>query len=178
MAKKGNRLREFEKNHRVLDISTAQEARRKKKEKKGILSGKGNGIPAETDAAAVAAESSAASAAASGGGTSGKRRHLVKLIGMVVVVIFVLMVVMSVKNIFDLKEEERALKQRNEELIQLREELLMELNNVNSREYIEEQARKELKLVKGNELIFYFPDDWDEKVAEKKDSGDETGKDE
>ena len=73
------------------------------------------------------------------------------------------MVVMSVKNIFDLKEEERALKQRNEELIQLREELLMELNNVNSREYIEEQARKELKLVKGNELIFYFPDDWEAK---------------
>ena len=176
MAKKGNRLREFEKNHRVLDISTAQEARRKKKEKRGILSGKGAGIPAGTDAAAVAAASSAAAAA--GDGTSGKRRHLVKLIGMVVVVIFVLMVVMSVKNIFDLKEEERALKQRNEELIQLREELLMELNNVNSREYIEEQARKELKLVKGNELIFYFPDDWEENVAEKKDSGEETGKDE
>ena len=33
MAKKGNRLREFEKNHRVLDISTAQAERQKKRVK-------------------------------------------------------------------------------------------------------------------------------------------------
>ena len=41
MAKKGNRLREFEKNHRVLDISTAQAERQKKrvktKEKKVVI---------------------------------------------------------------------------------------------------------------------------------------------
>lgn len=91
-----------------------------------------------------------------------------KFIGVAVVTVFLLMVAVSVKNIFDLKEEERALLQRNEELLQLKEELLMELNNVNSDEYIEEQARKELKLVKGNELIFFFPDDWEKKSAENK----------
>ena len=178
MAKKGNRLREFEKNHRVLDISTAQEARRKKKEKKGILSGKSATAQAGADGTTMYAGTVTEGGETGSDGKSGKRSHWVMLIGMAVVVIFVLMVVMSVKNIFDLKEEERALKQRNEELVQLREELLMELKNVNSREYIEEQARKELKLVKGNELIFYFPDDWDEQIAEKKNREEKAGEEE
>ena len=76
---------------------------------------------------------------------------------------FAVMVSLSVKNIFDLKEEEAALQERNSELIHLKEDLLMTLDNVNSDEFIEEQARKELKLAKGNELIFYFPDDWEAK---------------
>jgi cell division protein FtsB len=41
----------------------------------------------------------------------------------------------------------------------MKEELTLQLENVNSDEYIEEQARKELKLMKGNELIFYFTED-------------------
>jgi len=157
MAKKGARLREFEKNHRVLDISTAQEERKKKKEKRTVL-------PKEM---AAETERFDESAAASGKKTGPKRTSLMRLIGVAVVAVFVLMVVMSIKNIFDLKEEERALLQRNEQLLQLKEELLMEMDNVNSKEYIEEQARKELKLVKGNELIFYFPDNWEETIEER-----------
>lgn len=146
MAKKGTRLREFEKNHRVLNISEEQEARKKRKE-----------TTKATKAVKEVTDESPKS-----------RRHLVKLIGSAVVIIFILMVVMSIKNIFDLREEESALKQRNEELLQLKEELNMELDNVNSKEYIEEQARKELKLVRGNELIFYFPDDWEKIVEDRK----------
>ncbi len=157
MAKKGARLREFEMNHRVLDISAAQEARKKKKEKNRILPEK---IAADAGTYEKVAE-------AAGERAEGKRSSWMKLISMAVVAVFILMVVMSIKNIFDLKEEESVLMQRNEELLQLKEELLMELDNVNSKEYIEEQARKQLKLVKGNELIFYFPDDWEETVAER-----------
>lgn len=152
MAKKGTRLREFEKNHRVLNISEEQEARKKRKE-----TTKASKAVKEVKAVNEVADESPKS-----------RRHLVKLIGSVVVIIFILMVVMSIKNIFDLREEESALKQRNEELLQLKEELNMELDNVNSKEYIEEQARKELKLVRGNELIFYFPDDWEKIVEDRK----------
>ena len=154
MAKKGNRLREFEKNHRVLDISTAQEARKKKKERKKIFT--------ETEAAA---ETEPAAAVSDEKG-SRTRINWVRLVGLTVAVIFIIMVAASVKNIFDLKEEERQLQKRNAELLQLREELLLKLENVNSDEFIEEQARKELKLVKGNELIFYFPDDWEGKKEE------------
>ncbi len=155
MAKKGTRLREFEKNHRVLNISEEQEARKKRKENT-------KASKAVEEVKEVAAESPKS------------RRHLVKLIGSAVVIIFILMVVMSIKNIFDLREEESALKQRNEELLQLKEELNMELDNVNSKEYIEEQARKELKLVRGNELIFYFPDDWEKIVEERKNQEKDT----
>lgn len=163
MAKKGSRLREFEMNHRVLDISTSQEARRRKKE---------NRKQKMTEADETASE--VKSAAASGERTAWKRGSWMKLIGIAIILVFIMIAAMSVKNIYDLKAEEASLMQRNEELLRLKEELLMELDNVNSREYIEEQARKELKLVKGNELIFYFPEDWDETIREKN-SSDETG---
>jgi cell division protein DivIC len=84
-------------------------------------------------------------------------------VGVAVIIVFAVMVSLSVKSIFDLKAEEAALQERNSELIHLKEDLLMTLDNVNSDEFIEEQARKELKLAKGNELIFYFPDDWEAK---------------
>ena len=145
MAKKGNRLREFEKNHRVLDISSAQKSRKEKRKEK--------------------AERSAAEAAAaqSGQGTVSRRINWVRLVGVAVIVVFIVAVSLSIKNIYDLKEEEAALQKKNSELLQLKEELLMTLDNVNSDEFIEEQARKELKLARGNELIFYFPEDWEAK---------------
>ena len=147
MAKKGNRLREFEKTHRVLDISSAQESRKKKKKEKAEMA------EAETASANVQA----------GQETAGRHTNWVKLIGVAVIIVFAVMVSLSVKNIFDLKEEEAALQERNRELTLIKEDLMMKLDNVNSDEFIEEQARKELKLAKGNELIFYFPDDWEAK---------------
>ena len=147
MAKKGNRLREFEKTHRVLEISSAQESRKQKKKEK-----------AEKAAAEIASADEQADQS-----TAGRHINWVRLVGVAVIVVFAVMVSLSVKNIFDLKEEEAALQERNSELIHLKEDLLMTLDNVNSDEFIEEQARKELKLAKGNELIFYFPDDWEAK---------------
>jgi len=156
MAKKGARLREFEKNHRVLDISTAQKARKKKKA-----------------AGAAACDSAAADSAA---GKTRYRFNWVRMTVLAVLIIFILMMILSVKNIYSLKAEESQLKQRNEELLQLKEELMMELDNVNSKEYIEEQARRQLKLVKGNELIFFFPEGWEESAAAK--DKEDNGKDE
>ncbi len=147
MAKKGNRLREFEKTHRVLDISSAQASRKQKKKEK---------------AEKAAAEISSADVKA-GQQTAGRHTNWVKLIGVAVIIVFAVMVSLSVKNIFDLKEEEAALQERNSELVLQKEDLMMKLDNVNSDEFIEEQARKELKLAKGNELIFYFPEDWEAK---------------
>lgn len=147
MAKKGNRLREFEKTHRVLDISSAQENRKQKKKEKAEKAS------AEMDSAGAKAEQK----------TADRHINWVKLAGVAVIIVFAVMVSLSIKNIFDLKEEEAALQERNSELILLKEELLMTLDNVNSDEFIEEQARKELKLAKGNELIFYFPENWEAK---------------
>ena len=104
------------------------------------------------------------------------RINWVKMIGITVAAVFIVMAAMSVKNIFDLRAEEKVLMAENAELLQLKEEMLLKLDNVNSDEFIEEQARKELKLVKGNELIFYFPEDWEVKEQEAKDSKKETEK--
>lgn len=141
----------------MLNISSAQEERKKKKEHKKI--------------AEAAAESEAAAAVSDVKTKKKTRINWVKLVGLTVAIVFIVMVGMSVQNIFGLQEEEKELMAENAELLQLKEELLLQLKNVNSDEFIEEQARKELKLVKGNELIFYFPEEWE--VKEEKEEKNE-----
>lgn len=163
MAKKGSRLREFEKNNRVLDITGAQQARKQKrrsdKEKKAVL--RDDQIPTKKDAIQT------------NDGNKKKKVGWVKLIGIAISFVFIVIVGMSVKNIFDLKAKEDVLLDKQAELKNLKEELTMELENVNSDEYIEAQARKSLKLVKGNELIFFFSeDDTDSKKVKDKDQAD------
>ena len=147
MAKKGSRLREFEKNHRVLDISTAQEERKKKKKERK-----------------KAAEEKAEESRSRGKKSSVK---WLRLIGLLTSAGITVMVILSLMNISDLKEEEAAQRLRHTELLEIKEELLMAVDNINSDEFIEEQARKELKLVKGNELIFFFPEDWETKKKDE-----------
>ena len=85
---------------------------------------------------------------------------------------------MSVKNIFELKDEEAALREKKAELTRMKEELTLRLDNVNSDEFIEEEARKTLKLVKGNELIFFFPEDMELNRNEEEKDGEETADEE
>ena len=138
MAKKGSRLREFEKNHRVLDITSAQKERQKKKSSRKPQEEKNEDT------------------------ANKKKRRVswVRVIGLAVCAAFLLVVGISVKNIYDLKEREADLQKENQKLEQIKEELTVELENVNTDEYIEEKARRELKLIRPNELVFYFPDDF------------------
>ncbi|MDD6815165.1 MAG: septum formation initiator family protein [Firmicutes bacterium] len=138
MAKKGSRLREFEKNHRVLDITSAQKERQKKKSSRK---------PQEEKKEDIANKKK-------------RRVSWVRVIGLAVCAVFLLVVGISVKNIYDLKEREADLQKENQKLEQIKEELTVELENVNTDEYIEEKARRELKLIRPNELVFYFPDDF------------------
>ena len=138
MAKKGSRLREFEKNHRVLDITSAQKERQKKKSSRK---------PQEEKKEDIANKKK-------------RRVSWVRVIGLAVCAVFLLVVGISVMNIYDLKEREADLQKENQKLEQIKEELTVELENVNTDEYIEEKARRELKLIRPNELVFYFPDDF------------------
>lgn len=138
MAKKGSRLREFEKNHRVLDITSAQKERQKKKSSRK---------PQEEKKEDIANKKK-------------RRVSWIRVIGLAVCAVFLLVVGISVKNIYDLKEREADLQKENQKLEQIKEELTVELENVNTDEYIEEKARRELKLIRPNELVFYFPDDF------------------
>lgn len=84
-----------------------------------------------------------------------------------VAIIFVFLFA-SVKNVVRLELENRRLQRQNKELKETRRELRLELKNANSKEYIEEQARKQLRLVNPDEILFVFPNE----KSDKDNSGD------
>ena len=76
-----------------------------------------------------------------------------------IIFIVIAVVGVSVKNIFDLKAENKELKNTNKELQSEKDSLNEELQNVNDKDYIEEQARIQLRMIKPGEIIYILPDD-------------------
>ena len=61
----------------------------------------------------------------------------------------------------------------NQELLNDKESLQLELENITSADYIESQARRDLKLIKPNELLFLFPEkDYSKTENENTQQGD------
>lgn len=87
---------------------------------------------------------------------------------MIIAAVVLLLLAASVRNIVKLELENRRLKNKQKELIEQRKELKIELRNVNSKEYIEEQARKQLRLVNPDEILFVFPNEKDKDNAKDK----------
>ena len=87
---------------------------------------------------------------------------------MIIAAVVLLLLAASVRNIVKLELENRRLKNKQKELIEQRKELKIELRNVNSKEYIEEQARKQLRLVDPDEILFVFPNEKDKDNAKDK----------
>lgn len=86
----------------------------------------------------------------------------------IVVAVLVLALLMSVQGIFALRAEQKALQEENNALLLEKETLQDELKNVSDKEYIEEQARIQLKLIKPGEILYILDDD-KEKEEDKKD---------
>lgn len=61
-------------------------------------------------------------------------------------------------QIVKLQAEKEEAEARQEELLNEKENLTEELENINSDDYIERMARKDLKLIKNNELLFVLPE--------------------
>ncbi|MGC2873496.1 FtsB family cell division protein [Ihubacter sp. rT4E-8] len=72
----------------------------------------------------------------------------------VIVLMLIAVVGVSIKNVFDLRAEQRELAQRQKELNDEKAALQEELKNVNDLDYIEEQARNQLKLIKPGEILY------------------------
>ena len=87
---------------------------------------------------------------------------------LIIAAVVLLLLAASVRNIVTLELENRRLKNKQKELIEQRKELKIELRNVNSKEYIEEQARKQLRLVNPDEILFVFPNEKDKDNAKDK----------
>lgn len=103
-----------------------------------------------------------------------KRRRVV-----ILVLIFALLLTMCSREIVRLKAENRALKKQHAQLEQERDRLTKELGRVGDKDYIKEQARKQLRLLDPGEKMFIFEDGEvtsDEEAAAEKsgESSEET----
>ncbi|MBQ9074417.1 MAG: septum formation initiator family protein [Mogibacterium sp.] len=103
-----------------------------------------------------------------------KRRRVVML-----VLIFALLLTMCSREIVRLKAENRALKKQHAQLEQERDRLTKELGRVGDKDYIKEQARKQLRLLDPGEKMFIFEEGEvtsDEEAAAEKsgESSEET----
>lgn len=153
MSKKGKRLREFERNNRVFNISDAQ---REREEKYGNRKG--------SRSQSMTAEVESSETFKRHGKKKNKITNVRRFVFSVIIVIFIASVGMSAFKIIQLKGERDLLLQKNAELIKLKEDMTEEMEHINSAEYMEQQARKELKLIKENEILFVVSDE--EKTTE------------
>ena len=147
MSKRGKRLREFEKNNRSFNIS---EASQRRAEKYSTVEHRMQ----DKSASEVTEETK----------NSGRKKkikivNMKRFVGSVIVVILIACVGMSAINIIKLTHQRNELQEKNAELIKIKEDLVEESEYINSAEYIEQQARKELKLIKENELLFIISEE-------------------
>ncbi len=149
MSKRGQRLREFEKNNRIFNI---EEARKKREENHRDYR-----------------ERKAAEEKSKAGDCSRKKRpkkkkriaDMRRFIMATVLLICVFSAVLSLIKIVNLRSELNHLQEINGQLLEMKEDLLEETQMIDSKEYIEQQARKELKMIKDNELLFIISEEED-----------------
>lgn len=150
MSKKGKRLREFEKNNRTFSFVERGERKSKKDSSKAVR--RNRNISESTDIDENVAE---------------KKKKKFKIVNMkrfvasVIIVVLIASVGVSAINIIKLTIQRSELQEKNAALLKLKEDLSAEMEFINSADYIEQQARKDLKMIKENELLFIVTDDED-----------------
>ena len=147
MSKKGKRLREFEKNNRTFTFSDAN--RRKERERfSGFSDSNREDLQIENTEVRKKI----------------KKKKKLKITNTkrftvsVIILILIASIAVSAVNIVKLTIQRNKLQEQNADLVKLKEDLTAELEYINSTEYIEQQARKDLKMIKENELLFIVSD--------------------
>lgn len=85
-----------------------------------------------------------------------KKMHLnmSRLLFRVVIVVLVCVTVLSIRKIVLLRIEQSELKEQQKALKEKRAKLKNEFKNIDDKNYIEEQARKQLNMVKPGEILY------------------------
>ena len=78
-----------------------------------------------------------------------------RVIAIVVAVVFLLGIGYG-RTIFKLQAENRKLEKQQKELTAEKKDLTKELKNIHSKDYIKDQARKQLRLLDKDEKLFIF----------------------
>ena len=90
-----------------------------------------------------------------------------------VVIILTVVVGMSIKSVLDLTIEQHQLKKENASLKEKKAALEKEFENINDKGYIEEQARKQLNMVKPGEIGYIIDDEENSKNGSKNNNEDD-----
>ena len=86
-----------------------------------------------------------------------KRRNNRNLI----LILLILAIIFSfgrIRNVVELKDEEKQMLEQQAELEKERDLLKAKLKNIESKDYIQEEARKQLKMMDPDEILYVFDD--------------------
>ena len=100
-------------------------------------------------------------------GRKKKRVNVVRLVLALIVVVLVGVGAVSVKTIIGLHLEKSELEKENAMLEQEKSDLQAELKSIDDLEYIEEQARKQLRMIKPGEVLFVLDEKRSEEVEQE-----------
>ena len=91
----------------------------------------------------------------------------------VIIVVLIFFAAISVKNIVSLHVEKNELEEENARLEDEKDRLQNELENADDPEYIEEQARQQLRMVMPGEVLYIIEEEGEKaKASAESDSGD------
>ncbi len=138
--KRTRRSREFKNNSRVIDIEEARQLRKRRREEaaeKKYKARKTKSVVTQRQA-----------------GKKARRR----LIYMVIFLAIICVVAASVFNIINLKLTEARTFKEQQNLLAQKARLERIYSQVNSPEYIEQQARQQLKMIRPGEILYVLPD--------------------
>ena len=86
------------------------------------------------------------------------RLNRMRLIMTVIILLLIAGVGVSVKSVFELHAEQKQLEEEQKQLKKEKTSLDDELKHVKDKEYIEEQARIQLRLIKPGEILYVLDD--------------------
>lgn len=102
-----------------------------------------------------------------------KRINPGRLVLTVIIVVLIFFAAISVKNIVSLHVEKNELEEENARLEEEKDRLQNELENADDPEYIEEQARQQLRMVMPGEVLYIIEEEGENaKAAAESDSTD------
>ena len=109
-------------------------------------------------------------------GRTAKRKKRInpgRLVLTVIVVVLLFLAAVSVKNILTLHIENKELTEQNARLEDEKNQLQNELDNADDPKYIEEQARRQLRMVMPGEVLYIIEEEGENaKAAAESDSAD------
>ncbi len=106
-----------------------------------------------------------------------KRINPGRLILTVIIVVLIFFAAISVKNIVSLHVEKNELEEENARLEEEKDRLQNELENADDPEYIEEQARQQLRMVMPGEVLYIIEEEGERAKASAESGSSEKSND-